>query len=194
MSDKSFSLLNPDSQRLPTGVVQAWAQFNVISKVFTGIFQRTKDTPEDEGLNTTNFLYSPIDIDMGIQEIVGNYDNFQIVLIAEQPQVIHEAALDGQMRNKINEEYSNNARLEILERAVLLIGERVGVDLPELADVVSLVNEIKRTNALRKQSLEKDPEYRYVSAAEAAQIEMDQLEGGLHEVIGPRRTTYGVAT
>lgn len=191
MSEASFSLLNPESQRLPTGVVEAWAQFNIISKVFTGIFQRRKETPEEEGINTTNYLYTPIEIDMGIQEIVGNYDNFQIVNIADQPQVIHEAALDGQMRSKIEEEYSNNDRLEILERAVLSIGEKLGVDLPELADVVSLIEEIKRTNELRKQSLAKDPEYRYVSVAEAAQTEMDQLEGGLHEVIGPRRTTYG---
>lgn len=188
----SISTIDIDSQRLPTGTVSAWAQFNAITKVFTGIFQRSSDAPADDCLNIVNFVYAPISIDLGVQELVGTFDSFQIVDISAQPQVIHEAALDGQMRAKVAETYSTNDRLEILERSVLLLAERLSVDLPELKDVVDLVAEIKRTNDLRKVSLSKDPEYRYISNAEAAQIEMDQLEGGLHEVIGPRRTPYGV--
>ena len=186
----SISQFDPLTHKLPEGAVEAWAQFNIITKVFTGVFPRTAVDPV--GLNTTNYLYSPIEIDMATQVVVGTYDAFKVVNKADLPQDIHEAALDGQMRAKIAESYSNNDRLEILERSVLALAEKLGVELPELEEVVDLVAEIKRTNELRKQSLAVDPEYNYISIAQALQSEMDQLEGGLHEVIGPRRTDYGV--
>lgn len=181
---------DPLTHKLPEGSVDAWAQFNIITKVFTGVFPRTAAEPV--GMNTTNYLYSPIEIDMATQVVVGTYDAFRVVNKADQPQDIHEAALDGQMRSKIAESYSNNDRLEILERSLLKLADAIGVQLPELEEVVDLVAEVKRTNELRKQSLAVDPEYNYISNAQALQNEMDQLEGGLHEEIGPRRTDYGV--
>ena len=181
---------DPLTHKLPEGTVEAWAQFNIISKVFTGVFPRTGAEPT--GMNTTNYLYAPIEIDLATQVVLGNYNAFRVVNKADQPQDIHEAALDGQMRAKIAESYSNNDRLEILERTVLAIADKLGVDAEELAEVVDLVAEVKRGNELRKQSLVNDPEYNYISNAQALQNEMDQLEGGLHEEIGPRRTDYGV--
>lgn len=186
----TISQFDPLTHKLPEGVVDAWAQFNIITKVFTGVFPRTAATPE--GLNTVNYLYAPIEIDMSTQVVSGTYDNFRVVNKADLPQDIHEVALDGQARDKIAESYSYGDRIEILELAVLKIAEKVGVELPELEEVVDLVAEVKRTNELRKQSLAVDPEYNYISIADQLQTEMDQLEGGLHEVIGPRRTDYGV--
>lgn len=186
----AISQFDPLTHKLPEGTVEAWAQFNIITKVFTGVFPRTAAEPV--GMNTVNYLYSPIEIDMATQVVVGTYDAFRVVNKADQPQDIHEAALDGQMRAKIAESYSNNDRLEILERSLLKLADAIGVQLPELEEVVDLVTEVKRTNELRKQSLAVDPEYNYISNAQALQNEMDQLEGGLHEEIGPRRTDYGV--
>lgn len=186
----NLSYIDPTQSKIPDGKSDAWAQFNAISRVFTGVFQRT--TAKPEGMNEVNYLYVPIEIDIATQTVQGTYDGFDIVNLAELPQVIHEEALNGQMRNKIAESYSNNDRLEILERSLLKLADSIGVQLPELEDVVDVIEEIKRTNELRKESLAKDPEYTYISVSEQAQIEIEKLEGGLHEVIGPRRTTYGV--
>ena len=175
---------------IPQDKTNAWAQFNKITGVFTGVFQ---DVPL-EMLNQEYYNYVPIEINIRTQTVQGTYDNFSIVNIVDQPAPAYEVALDNAAQAKIDKIYTIYNRLDMQERILKLICDKVGVDDFEFNEMLSYIEEIKKNNDLFKESLMNDPNYTYVSRAQQQEMESAQLEGGLHEFIGPRLAMPQIVT
>jgi hypothetical protein len=167
---------------IPKEDTNAWAQFNKITGAYTGVFQ---DVPI-EMLNQEYYNYKPITININIQKVVGTYDNFSIVNIVDEPAPAYEIALDNAAQAKIDKIYSIYTRLDMQERVLKLICDTVGVEDYEFNEMMSYLEEVKKNNQLFKESLMNDPTYTYISRAQQQEVMNAQLEGGLHEFIGPR--------
>lgn len=167
---------------IPKEDTNAWAQFNKITGAYTGVFQ---DVPI-EMLNQEYYNYEPITININTQKIVGTYDNFSIVNIVDEPAPAYEIALDNAAQAKIDKIYSIYTRLDMQERVLKLICDTVGVEDYEFNEMMSYLEEVKKNNQLFKESLMNDPTYTYISRAQQQEVMNAQLEGGLHEFIGPR--------
>jgi hypothetical protein len=167
---------------IPKTNTNAWAQFNKITGVFTGIFQ---DVPI-EMLNHEYFNYISIEININTQKVVGTFDNFSIVNIVDEPAPAYEIALDNAAQAKIDKVYSIYDRLDMQEKILKLICDTVGVEDFNFNEMLSYIEEVKKNNLLFKESLMNDPTYTYISRAQQREVMNAQLEGGLHEFIGPR--------
>lgn len=173
---------------LPTGKNKVLLQFNKI----TGAHVGTLSWVEPSTLNQEYFLYvEHDDFDMEHDVVVGNHPEFQVVDRRSRPQPIFESGLDAIARDKITKRYPVVQQVNVLGRAILKLSEHLGVEQVELTDMLDYINEIKRVNALQKQSYMDNSAYEYISieAEEAAAAE--RLEGGLHEAYGAKPATGG---
>lgn len=169
---------------LPSSKTEAWAQFNKITGVFTGIYQKVPV----ETLNQEYFDYVAIEIDSETQLVVGTKDDFKIVNRADQPQVVHEIAMDNQAQGKIDKEYSIYRRLEIVDQVLAELCKKLEVDVSDFVEMRDYIEEVQHTNKLIKEAIENDPAFTYISVKEQTENMDAQIEGGLHEYIGPRET------
>lgn len=166
-----------------TGVVKYIAQFNK----FNGQYMTMHHWHENWALEQTYSKYIEVEFDPSLYGHVGNYDDFRIVPIDEVPVPVLEEQLDTLASDKILRDYSYGKQLNILGASILTLAEHVGCPLPELEEMVSAIAETLRKNDLRKESHAANPESNYVSKEDAAATLSRQLEGGLHEALGPRK-------
>lgn len=178
--DKTTAILNS----LQTEATPAWAQFNKITGEFTGVFQKV----DVSTLNQDYYDYVAVEINLETQQIEGTRDNFTIVNISEAPQVQYEIALDNQAQGKIDKVYGIYARLEMIDRMIGLMCEKLDIQDEKFIEMRDYIDEVHRTNQLIKEAVANDPAYRYVTIAEQLEKADAQIEGGLHEFFGPRET------
>ena len=179
--DKVGAILNS----LQTDVTPAWAQFNKITGEFTGVFQKV----DVNTLNQQYYDYRAIEINITTQRVVGTRDNFKIVNLSEQPQMQYEIALNNQAQGKIDKVYGIYARLEMIDRMIGLLCEKLDVKDTAFIEMRDYIDEVHHVNDLIKEAVSKDPAYRYVTIAEQLEEADAKIEGGLHEFFGPRETT-----
>lgn len=158
--------------------IEALAQFNKITKVFITILQKVEDI---SWLNNDFYLYREIMIDIDKEKVIGTYDNFEIVSIADQPLAVTEDGLNALARTKIVQKYSIETQLTIIEKTLERIATSAGVDHSELKEMNDYIDEIKRTNRLRKDFYAADSDYEYTSTEEMEQKLALQHEGGIME-------------
>lgn len=163
--------------------VECWAQFNKI----TGEFISTLQLVDLETLNQDFFNYKKVEINLEKQIIKGTYDNFQIVDKQDQPLLMTETALNNAAQFKIDKTYGIYQRLEIQENLLEKLATALNVEDDAFLEMRDFIAEVKSNNNLIKESLINDPAYTYVSLAEEVNTLENQLEGGLHELIGPRQ-------
>ena len=166
-----------------SGVQKYIAQFNKI----TGEYITMHHWHENHALETVYSKYLEVEFDPNLFGHIGNYDDFQIVPIDQVPVLVPEEHLDTLAEDKILRDYSYGKQLNMLSASILKLAEHVGCPLPELEEMVSSIAETLRKNQLRKDSHEANPESQYVSKEQAAATLSRQLEGGLHEALGPRK-------
>jgi hypothetical protein len=162
----------------------AWAQFNKITGEFTGVFQKVNVAT----LNQDYYDYVAVEINTETQRVTGTRDNFEIVNIADQPQMQYEIALDNQAQGKIDKVYGIYARLEMIDRMLVLLCDKLDVKDAAFTEMRDYIDEVHHVNELIKDAVSKDPAYRYVTIAEQLEKADAQIEGGLHEYFGPRQT------
>ena len=179
--DKTTAILDT----LPADSTQAWAQFNKITGEFTGIFQKV----DVSTLNQEYYDYVEIEINLETQRVEGKRDDFTIVNISETPQVQYEIALDNQAQGKIDKVYGIYARLEMIDRMIGLLCEKLEVHDEDFTEMRDYIDEVFRVNNIIKEAVANDPAYKYISIAEQLEKADAQIEGGLHEFFGPRQTT-----
>ena len=184
--NKASALLNS----LQTDVTPAWAQFNKITGEFTGIFQKV----DVNMLNQEYYDYVAVEINPETQRIQGTRNSFKIVNVSDQPQVQYEIALDNQAQGKIDKEYNIYARLEMIDRMIGLLCEKLDVQDEAFIEMRDYIDEVHRVNAVIKEAVSNDPAYHYVSIADQLEQEDAKIEGGLHEFFGPRETTPQIVT
>jgi hypothetical protein len=131
------------------------------------------------------------EFDMVNDRVMGEYPHYTIVDRNEGPQPFYEAQLDAAMSQKITKLYPVVQQVNILGRALQLIAEKTGVELPELAEMLSYIDLCKDVNANSKEFYRESPDYVYISNEQLAAEENARYEGGLHEALGPRQITGG---
>jgi hypothetical protein len=184
--DKTAAILSiPNSDK-----TLAWAQFNKITGEFTGVFQKV----DVSTLNQDYYDYVAIEINIETQRVSGTKNNFKIVNVADEPQLQYEIALNNQAQGKIDKEYNIYARLEMIDRMLGLLCEKLDVQDEAFIEMRDYIDEVHRVNAVIKEAVSNDPAYHYVSIADQLEQEDAKIEGGLHEFFGPRETTPQIVT
>lgn len=155
--------------------IEALAQFNKITKVFTTVLQKV----DVSWLNNDFYLYRDVKIDPMKEKIIGTYDSFEIVSIDDQPLTITEDGLNALAREKILKKYSIETQLTIIERTLEKIASKVGVDYSQLKEMTDYIEEIKRSNGVRKEFYANDLDYDYISSEDMELQLLMQHEGGI---------------
>ena len=174
---------------IPEGTATMLAQFNKITGEFVALLQPEEDMSI---LNHDFFNYTEVEIDLGTQMLKGSYDNFEIVDIQDQPVTMYESALDNAAQFKIDKSYGVYKRMEVQEKLLEKIAAALDVEHEEFLEMRDYIAEVRSNNNLMKESLKADSAYNFVSNEDAKTAYENQLEGGLHELIGPRELSPDV--
>lgn len=166
--------------------MKAIIQFNKASGAYVNAFQYV----DPKFLNTKYFDYvGPVDIDFDTQMVVGDIKTYKVVNKSEQPKVIYEIALNKLCREKINKEYEVETQIGILTNVILDLVKKAKLNteaVEKLNEMNSYIEEIRRRNKVLKDAYQNNKSFKYVSIEEQNKIEEAQLDGGLHEFLGPR--------
>lgn len=155
--------------------VEALAQFNKITKVYITVLQKV----DVSWLNNDFYLYKEVTIDPVREKIIGTYDNFEIVSVDDQSLTITEDGLNALAREKILKKYSIETQLTIIERTLEKMASVMNIDYSELKEMNDYIEEIKRSNRIRKEFYANDIDYDYVSTEDMEQRLLLQHEGGI---------------
>lgn len=155
--------------------IEALAQFNKITKVYITVLQKV----EVSWLNNDFYLYREVTIDPVREKIIGTYDNFEIVSMDDQSLTITEDGLNALAREKILKKYSIETQLTIIERTLEKMASVMNIDYAELKEMNDYIEEIKRSNGIRKEFYANDIDYDYVSTEDMEQRLLLQHEGGI---------------
>lgn len=158
------------------------AQFNAITGVFIALHEITNESI----LNKDYFVYMQLEIDPEQEVVKGIYPDISVVNKTDEPAVFYESALNNVAKNKIFKEYDVIDQLNVMNLCLKRLLENNGISVPEFDEMNSYIEEVKRTNDLRKETLISDPNFVFVTKEEEYEQYNLRLEGGLHEALGPR--------
>ncbi|MBE0438305.1 MAG: hypothetical protein IBX57_00865 [Gammaproteobacteria bacterium] len=154
------------------------AQFNKANGVFTTIIDDVEDL---ELLNHDLFYYKRVVINPSTQVVLGNYVNFNVVNIQDLPTSITEEQVDVLAREKIVSVYPIEKQLNILSGAIISLSEKLGVEIPEIKEMQSFIEEVLRINKIRKMSYMDNPDYDYKTEDDVRLEFYLKHEGGILE-------------
>lgn len=141
--------------------------------------------------NQDLFRYVRDEMNMSDDVIVGNYPDYEIKARDSLPTRITEEFEDMAAAAKITKRYPVASQANVLGRAILKLSEAAGIEQEELLEMMDYINEVKRANAVRKEFYKSSPDYEYISKEDAEAEEAARLEGGVHELYGPRENVGG---
>jgi Rad3-related DNA helicase len=157
------------------------AQFNKLNKVFITVLGPVEDA---SWLNHEHYLYHEVMIDIANEKIVGDYNNYQIVPIADQPTEILEGHLNALATEKILTTYPYGRQLNTIGALLEKLADSAGIECEELKTMNDFVQEVLHANKLRKEFYESDPDYQYISTEKFEELYAKQLEGGIADNAG----------
>jgi hypothetical protein len=157
------------------------AQFNKLNKVFITVLGLVDDVSL---LNHDHYLYHEVMIDITSEKIVGDYNNYQIVAIADQPTEIFEGHLNALATEKILSTYSYGKQLNIIGSVLEKLADSAGIECEDLKTMNDFVQEVLHSNGLRKEFYESDSDYQYISTEKFEDLYAKQLEGGIADNAG----------
>lgn len=152
------------------------AQFNKLNKVFITVLGLVEDVSL---LNHDHYLYQEVLIDTAHEKVIGTYDDYQIVNIAEQPVEVFEAYLNDLAAEKILAKYPVRQQVNVIASLLERIADNMGIECEELKDMNDFIKEVRHANTLRKEFYESNPDYQYISKQAFEEIYAQKLEGGI---------------
>lgn len=180
-TNSTLDLIQQIDSVIPTGKQQMLAKFNA----YSGAFITCQGVVPLEFLNTDNYTFIEIEIDPITQTVVGTKDNFKIVDKASTKSKIYETQVNNLCKEKIYKRFQLEVQLDILRQAIAGMAEKIGYEDEALFDMNDYIDDVKRANKVLKQSYIDNPDFEFVTL-EMEQAEQEaQLEGGLHELMGP---------
>ena len=156
------------------------AQFNKANGKFITIHSALPKELFKE-LNHELYLYKDVEMDIDTQRIKGDYHNCEVVNIADEPLLIKEKTLNILARNKILSQYPVEKQINIIGDIIEKLADNAGLACDELQEMRNFVNEILRTNKVRKSFYQNDPDYEYLSEEQELENLLKEHEGGLME-------------
>lgn len=162
-----------------------FALFNRLSGAFVLLLGRMGDEPPQ--INETHFIAKPVDIDPDHEMILGTVDAFEVVLQAEQPPVIDEYTLNARCRDKILKAYPTHRQLNVLGDVLEALIDELKASGPAVDAFVAMreyVAECQVRNGRYKEAYAQSVDFNFMSKEALGQRVLDELDGGLHEIIG----------
>jgi len=175
---------------MPVGVQPAILQFNRTSGAFIVALHA-------EGIDISTlgaqdlFVYVEDEWDFSSSEVVGNYPDYKVVNKDELPAKVYERNLDALARDKITKRYPVIQQVNVLGRAIMALSKEMGVEQDELEELLDYILEVKKGNQARKEFYAASPDYEYISTEQEDNQQSARLDGGVHELYGPRPTSGG---
>ena len=181
--------------------IDSTALFNKLNGIYFGISSiPITDKHHDENL----FLARSVQFDFSRDIIVGNIivnadgtytDNFKVIDKDDQKQQVYERNLNRQAEQKITKEYPLVDQLNLLVKAVTLLGGKHDLleteEFTALTEMVSYINQCIQTNQAKKEFYSTSPDVEYFSDERVSEETSARMEGGIHEVVGARPVTGG---
>lgn len=164
---------------------QVWLQFNKISGAYISFM--TKCPEEYLEKEHYNWVSETFDIDS--DTVIGTFKKYQIKSIKDLPVPVREVDLNNQCKAKINKRFQPEVQLDILRNVITELASKAklkGDVADKLDDMNSYIDEIKRRNKVLKESYKNGKSFKYVSIEDEIAEEDARMEGGLHEVFGPK--------
>ena len=162
--------------------------FNKLSKAYCGML----DADDNDTLPVSDY-YLYREAEVGDNDIWhGNYDMGKVVPADSVPFVVLEESLDQQAMDKIRNSFDYYAQINALIAVLdgLIYGDISEQALADYEQIKAVIKETRVINKRRKQSYKDSDNHEFVSKAQQDAILADQLEGGLHEIIGPRQVGF----
>lgn len=156
------------------------AQFNKMNKKFITVMSFLDGELYDE-LNHEHYLYRHVEMDIETQEIKGDYDNFKVVSIADEPLEVKEFTLNALARDKIVRKYPLEKQIGILGSTIETVAKKLGVPCEDLIEMNDFIREVLHENKLRKEFYAEDPDYNYLTTEQEEEDMMQKHEGGILE-------------
>ncbi|MDT4878772.1 hypothetical protein FQZ97_1143960 [compost metagenome] len=128
-----------------------------------------------------------MEIDPDTEMVKGTADGFEIVRQAEQPPVVDEYTLNARCGDKVLKTYPLHRQLNILGdlvEALVSDLQPTGPVVEEFRAMRAYIAQCQARNARYKQAYAQGGDFTYLDKAALEQRVLDELEGGLHEVIG----------
>jgi len=162
--------------------------FNKFTKAFIGSTHGEKVFSSEHKLNDEHFIFKEVTMNAD-QEWEGDLENGSIKPISQLTPIIAESELDHDCRDKIFRRYQYYHQLNILHKIIdkLVMSGAVDLaedDLSEFSEMKEYLTTIRANNDRFKIAYNEDPTYKYLDKAAERQMLNDQMEGGLHEIIG----------
>jgi len=154
------------------------AQFNKITNAFIMLLEKI---PDPNLLNHDLYLYKLVTLDIDKEKLIGDYNNYNIVLLDSQPLDINEHVLNTLAREKILEVYPMERQLTILGALLERIAEANAIECEELKEMNDYINEVKRVNDIRKEYYANNSDYNYMTTEQLEELMSVKYEGGIQE-------------
>lgn len=167
---------------IPTGTQTMLAQFNKASGAYVNVFQLVPL----EVLNTEHYVYAEVEIDIATQRIEGVYGDFKVVDIATSATKIYESQVNNACKEKIYKRFQPEVQLDILRGVLAAVCEKLEIVDETFDDMNDYIDGVKRANKVLKQSYIDNPDFQFITIAEEQAESEAKLDGGLHEVMGPK--------
>lgn len=162
-----------------------FALFNRLSGAFVLLIGRVGDEPPR--INETHYVARAVEIDPDTQMVKGTVDAFEIVAQAEQPPVIDEYSLNARCGDKILKRYPQHRQINILSdllETLVTDLQPTGAAVEAFLEMRAYIAECQERNARYKAAYAASPDFVFLDKGSLEQRVLDELEGGLHEVIG----------
>lgn len=171
-----------------------WAQFNKITGAPVSLISYVPL----ENLNQEMFDYVECEGCPFSDVIEGTIDDFRIVPMEEQKQVVTETMLNETAVDRVTKKYKVIDQINNIRKLVMKMCEVVGneeimssEEYLEALEMDEYIEEVLRVNKLTKEYYENAEGFEYVST-EQMEREFDAaIEGGIRDSIGPRQVGSG---
>lgn len=157
------------------------AVFNRYSKAFINVIGMSPI----EYLNTDNYTYIEVVIDVETQRVEGTADSFKIVDIASSATKIYETQVNNLCKEKIYKRFQLEVQLDIIRTAVAELCAKAGVENEALLDMNDYIDDVKAANKKIKAAYIANPDFEFITIEQEQAEHEAKLDGGLHEAMGP---------
>lgn len=183
---------------LPEGKSRVLLQFNKLSGAFTTAISYV----DPATLNNDHFVYVEAEYDFENDLVEGKYPDFKIIHRFEAKPKVLEREMETALRQKITKRYPVIKQVNTLSNAITAMAEVVQKQLTEpdakLAEAVEAllemrdyIAEVRQAHDNRIEFYKHNEDVEFISNEYLEELFEEQLEGGLHEVYGPREITGG---
>jgi hypothetical protein len=178
---QAASLMNTLDSVVPNGQQKMLAVFNAVSGAYVNCIGLVPLSV----LNTDNYTYVEVEIDINTQRIEGVLSNFKVVDIATSATKIYETQVNNLCKDKIYKRFQLEVQLDILRTAVAELCEKAGVVNEALLDMNDYIDDVKAANKKIKAAYIANPDFQFITIEEEQAEHEAKLDGGLHELLGP---------